>query len=244
MHIGCLSIPSQFIFQFMEGLSLCAQTSHFEMAQRILIWDSDRRPTSIIIEPHLTTYDREHGKDFLQMVFHHGISYQIIKHWKGYISLLIMDHLLTNWYLLWAQFFTKCLNSFFLRFFLHVLDSVSKFIINLMWMQMMWWRIQHCQNHYFKAICPGNENLMLGPLEKIGAPLNTSWKLKYKLPRRLVKLWMCLSQNRQQRYSAWHLPEKSNLRYIIWVIGLWIWQAVTLCDILSKGGPKTCSTLE
>jgi hypothetical protein len=33
--------------------------------------------------------------------------------------------------------------------------------------------MQHCQNHHFKAICSGNGILALGPLEKIGALLNT-----------------------------------------------------------------------
>jgi hypothetical protein len=31
--------------------------------------------------------------------------------------------------------------------------------------------MQHCQNHYFEAICSGNGILALGPLEKIGALL-------------------------------------------------------------------------
>ena len=46
--------------------------------------------------------------------------------------LLTPDHILTNWY----YGFNPSLNAFilFLDFFLHVLDSVSDFIINLAWM--------------------------------------------------------------------------------------------------------------
>ena len=164
----------------------------------------------------------------------------------------------------------------------------------------MCWRIQHCQNRHFETICSGNGSISPGPLEKIRAPLYTSWKLKYKFPRGLVELWMYLSLHQQQRYETWHLPDEFKLRHrlytthlflrasfttnilpiftttvrcihlllylftfiivliivseasyafraCLWrVVGLWIrktCRAVTKCDILSKGGPKTCSTL-
>jgi len=76
------------------------------------------------------------------------------------------------------------------------------------WVQ---WRMPHCQNHHFKTIYSGNGNLVLGPLQKIGALSHTSQKIKSKFPRWLVELWMCLSQHLQQHYSAWHLSDEFEL---------------------------------
>ena len=103
--------------------------------------------------------------------------------------------------------------------------------------------MQHCQNHHFKTIYSSSGNLGFGPLRKIGALSSTSWKLKYKFPRWLVKLWMCLSQHQQQRYLVWHLPHKSKLRptHFCWLTRFLLsdfefstlatlWQSVTFCQ--------------
>ena len=109
----------------------------------------------------------------------------------------------------------------------------------------MRWRMQHCQNHHFETICSGNGNLAR-------ALLHTSWKLKYKFPRWLVKLWIVQVSTsssvtwRDICQKSSNSDRRASLIDSIFVVGLWVWQtcrAVTVCDILSKGGPKTCLML-
>ena len=76
----------------------------------------------------------------------------------------------------------------------------------------MQWMMQDCQNHHFKMICSGNGNLSFRLLEKIGALSHISWKLNYKFLKQFVKLWMSLSQHRQQHYLAWHYQNKFKLQ--------------------------------
>ena len=63
----------------------------------------------------------------------------------------------------------------------------------------------------------------------------------------------CLSQHQQQCYTVWHLPDRFKLQPMHQNVHRWFLSldfefskmshAVTECDILSKGGPKTCSML-
>jgi hypothetical protein len=124
---------------------------------------------------------------------------------------------------------------------------------------MIQWMMQHYQNHHFEMIHSPNGNLSLRQLEKIGALLSTSWKLEYKFPRWLVKLWMCWSEYWQQCYLVWHLPEVFKLRWWSYHTSLTditeassdfefgrvaaLWQAMSFCQkVVKRWSPNLFDT--
>ena len=95
-----------------------------------------------------------------------------------------------------AQFLTKYLDSFHIYFI-----SCIRFCV---------WIYNEFNLNINDAMDDGN--LLLRWLEKFVALSYTFWKLNYKFPRQFVKLWMSLSQHRQQHYLAWYYQNKFKLQ--------------------------------